>query len=104
MLTYITGPRITFDGLFPENKPSLTLDIENKRIGGNNSCNSYGGDLVVKQDSIKIDKTFSTMMACPGNGEKTYMSTLEKIKTFKVQGDSLSLYLNEVEMMRFKRK
>lgn len=104
VLTYITGPRITFEGLYPETKPTIAFDLENNRISGNNSCNSYGGGLVLDKNKIKTDKVFSTMMACPGNGESTYMSTLGEIETFKVNGDSLSFYKGDIEMMRFVKK
>lgn len=101
VLTYITGPRITFEGLYPENKPTLIFDLENKRISGNTSCNSYGAGIILDKDKIKIEKPFSTMMACPGNGESTYINTLLKVKTFKVDQDTLSFYTDDIETMRF---
>ena len=104
VLTYITGPRIAFDGLYPENKPNIIFDLENNRISGNNSCNSYGGEVMLNKGKIKIDKTFSTMMACQGIGEDTYMSMLKNIETFKVNVDTLSFYKDEIEMMRFLKK
>lgn len=104
VLTYITGPRIAFDGLYPEKKPTITFDLEEKRISGNTSCNSYGAGILLDKNKIKIDKPFSTMMACPGNGESTYISTLLKVETFKVNKDTLSFYMDDVEMMRFVRE
>ena len=104
VLTYITGPRITFDGLFPDGKPTMFFDLEINRVSGNNSCNSYGGDLILKNNTIKIEKPFSTMMACQGSGEGTYMEMLKEIETFKVDDKVLSFYKGDVEVMRFARK
>lgn len=101
VLTYITGPRIAFDGLYPDKKPTITFDLEEKRISGNTSCNSYGAGILLDKDKIKIEKPYSTMMACEGNGESTYISTLLKVETFKVNNDTLSFYMDDIEMMRF---
>lgn len=104
VLTYITGPRIAFEGLYTEKKPTINFDLENKRISGNTSCNSYGAGILLDKDKIKIEKPFSTMMACEGNGESTYISTLLKVETFKVDKNTLSFYMDDIEMMRFVRE
>jgi heat shock protein HslJ len=101
VLTYITGPRIAFEGLYPGQKPTAVFDIEKNQLTGNTSCNSYGSTIVLDKDKIKIEKPYSTMMACEGNGESTYLSTLLKIESYKVQGDTLSFYMDGIEMMRF---
>jgi serine protease inhibitor ecotin len=56
------------------------------------------------KDKIKIEKPFTTMMACPGNGESTYINTLLKVETFKVNNDTLSFYMDDIEVMRFVRE
>lgn len=104
VLTYITGPRITFEGLYPGQKPTATFDIEKNQLSGNSSCNSYGSGIVLDKDKIKIEKPYSTMMACEGNGESVYLSTLLKVNRYKVKGDTLSLYMDDIEMMRFVKK
>jgi heat shock protein HslJ len=104
VLTYITGPRITFEGLYPGQKPTAIFDIEDNRLSGNSSCNSYGSTIVLNKDKIKIEKPYSTMMACEGNGESVYLNTLLKIESYKVNADTLSLYMDGIEMMRFVRQ
>lgn len=101
ILTYITGPRITFEGLYPGQKPTAVFDIEKNQLTGNASCNSYGSTIVLDKDKIKIEKPYSTMMACEGNGESVYLNTLLKIESYKVKGDTLSFYTGDIEMMRF---
>lgn len=101
VLTYITGPRIAFEGLYPGQKPTAIFDLEKGHLSGNTSCNSYGSEIVLDKDKIKIEKPYSTMMACEGGGESTYINTLLKIESFKVQSDTLIFYMDEIEMMRF---
>ena len=107
-LNYITGPRIAFDGLYPDRKPTITFNLKENKVSGNNSCNQYFGAL--KEDGNKINfkdaKMGMTMMACPGNGENTYMKTLEKIDSYSLSedGKSLSFLMGEIAMMRFEKK
>ena len=107
-LNYITGPRITFDGLYPDNKPTISFDVKENKISGNSSCNSFMGPLSVEKNKIdfKDSKIAMTMMACEGSGEGVFMSTLEKVETYKVSedGKTLSFIMGDVEMMRFTKK
>lgn len=104
VLTYITGPRIAFDGLYPERKPTINFDLDKNEINGNTSCNSFSSGITLDQDKIKFNNPLSTMMACPGNGESTFISTLLKVETYKVNGDTLSFYMDGIEMMRFAKQ
>jgi len=104
ILNYITGPRITFEGLYPEKKPTITFDLEKNEINGNTSCNSFSSKIVRDKDKIRLDNPLSTMMACPGNGEATFISTLLKIESYKINGDTLSFYTDGIEMMRFAKQ
>jgi heat shock protein HslJ len=105
VLNYITGPKIAFDGLFPDKKPIITFDLKQVRITGNNSCNQYFGALLM--DGAKINfkdaKIVMTMMACEGNGDSDYMDTLNKIESYTItdDGKTLNFLLGNVVMMRF---
>ena len=107
-LNYISGPRIAFEGLYPNKKPTIVFDLKESRVSGNSSCNSYTGKLSV--DGNKIDFTqpmVMTKMACmDGQGEQTYMSTLEKITSYDItdDGKTLNLMSGDVAMMRFTKK
>jgi heat shock protein HslJ len=107
-LNYITGPRITFEGLYPDNKPTISFDVKENKISGNSSCNNFMGPLSVEENKIdfKDSKIAMTMMACQGSGEGVFMSTLEKVETYKVSedGKTLSFIMGDVEMMRFTKK
>ena len=104
-LNYITGPKIAFDGLFPDKKPIIAFDLKENKISGNNSCNQYFGALIL--DGAKINfkdaKIGMTMMACGGNGDSLYMETLNKIESYTItdDGKTLNLLIGSVVMMRF---
>jgi heat shock protein HslJ len=104
-LKYITGPKIAFDGLFPNKKPTIAFDLKENKITGNNSCNQYFGALLM--DGAKINfkdaKIGMTMMACEGNGDSVYMDTLNKIESYTItdDGKTLNFLLGNIVMMRF---
>lgn len=104
-LKYITGPKIAFDGLFPEKKPTITFNLNEKKITGNNSCNQYFGALIIDGPKINFAdaKIGMTMMACEGNGDSVYMETLNKIETYTITDDckTLNFLLGNVVMMKF---
>ena len=106
-LNYISGPRIAFNGLYPENKPTITFDLKKNSVSGNNSCNDYSGNLIVKGNQInfKDSKMISTMMACQGQAEQVFMSTLGKIQTYTISkdGKTLNFFIEDVAMMRFNK-
>lgn len=106
-LTYITGPRIAFDGLFPNEKPNITFNIANNLVMGKNSCNSYTGSFKAEGSKMRFDEGMaSTKIFCEGQGETTYMAALQKIDGFTISedGKTLNLLAAGVEMMRFERK
>lgn len=107
-LNYISGPRIAFDGLYPDKKPTINFDVKESRVSGNNSCNSYSGMLKVDGNKIsfKDSKMAATMMACSGQGEQVFMSTLEKIDSYSVSedGKTLNFIMGDIAMMRFEKK
>jgi heat shock protein HslJ len=107
-LNYITGPKIAFEGLYPNKKPTIIFDIKENKVYGNNSCNQYFGTLKVDGNKInfKDAKMGMTMMACPGEGEKVYMNTLEKIDSYSISDDgkTLNFIMGDIAMMRFEKK
>lgn len=108
ILTYITGPRITFDGLYPNKKPSIHFDLKENGVSGNNSCNSYSGKMVL--DGNKIDLTapmISTKMMCmDGQGESVYMGTLQKVTSYEITdgGKTLNFISDGITTMKFTKK
>lgn len=107
-LNYITGPRIAFDGLYPNKKPTISFNLKENKISGNNSCNQYFGTLQTQGNTItfKDAKIGMTMMACEGQGDQVFMSTLEKINTYSISedGKTLNFIMGDIAMMRFEKK
>src|SRR5690349_8483299 len=88
-LNYISGPRIAFNGLYPGKKPTIKFEIADKKFSGNTSCNSYTGALVADDTSINFTAPFAmTKMACPGEGEATFIQMLRKVGSYAVTSDT----------------
>lgn len=106
-LNYITGPKISFDGLYAETVPSVTFDLKENRFSGTNSCNRFSGSFTLDKNKIsfKNDKTAMTMMACQGNGDQVFMSTLQKIDSYTItdNGKTLNFLMGDLIMMRFEK-
>ena len=103
-LNFITGPRIAFDGLFPDRKPTLEFDVKEKKVYGQSPCNRYNSPYTQKGDSLRFSNNIAmTMMACEeGQGENLYMQTLKKINRWKLNANGqLELYTNDILMMRY---
>lgn len=105
-LNYITGPRIAFDGLYPEKRPTITFDVAAGKISGNTSCNSFNGKLNVDGNKINFnDPMAMTRMLCQGQGETTFLESLKKINSWSVSdGNTLNLIMGDIAMMRFTKK
>lgn len=107
-LNYISGPRIAFDGLYPNKKPTISFDLKENKVSGNNGCNQYFGTLQVDGNKInfKDSKMGMSMMACQGNGDQVFMNTLEKIDSYSISEDGkiLNFIMGDIAMMRFEKK
>lgn len=105
-LNYISGPRIAFNGLYPGKKPIIKFDIAEKRVSGNTSCNSFSGPLVADDTTINFTKPFMmTKMACPGEGETTFLEMLKKASTYSITNDTtLNFMMGDIAIMRFIKK
>ncbi len=107
-LNYISGPRITFDGLYPNKKPTINFDLKENRVSGNASCNTYRGRLNVDGNKISFKEpmAMTRMMCIDIQGETTYMATLEKIDSYSISEDGkiLNFIMGDIAMMRFEKK
>ncbi|ADY52173.1 protein of unknown function DUF306 Meta and HslJ [Pseudopedobacter saltans DSM 12145] len=105
-LFYITGPRITFDGLYPHRKPILSFDLDKARVSGNTGCNSLNGELKAEpENKISFKKGLAlTKMFCEGIGEHTFLKTLDQVETYTIKDSTLSLSSNLGVLMKFKKK
>ena len=104
-LDYITGPRITFDGLYPDKKPFIVLDTVKLQVSGNTGCNNFSGSFRLQGDSIHFSQLATTMMSCGdgGRGETIFMAMLGKVSYYRISRDTLWLRFKKIDAMRFVR-
>lgn len=105
-LNYISGPRIAFNGLYPGQKPTIKFEVTEKRFSGNTSCNSFSGALIADDSTVNFTKPFAmTRMACPGEGESTFLEMLKKASSYSITGDTtLNFMMGDIAIMRFHKK
>lgn len=104
-LNYISGPRIAFNGLYPAKKPTITFDVTEKKLSGNTSCNSFSGALIADDTTINFTHPLvMTKMACPGEGEATFLEMLKKASTYSVSDSTLNFMMGDIAIMRFSKK
>ncbi len=102
-LEYVTGPRIAFEGLFPEKKPILRFNKKTGRVEGNDSCNGYHAPFTTDGRSLEFGEPGpSTLMYC-GEGEQIFRKTLKKINGYHIKEGKLELLQDGLPMMRFRK-
>ena len=103
-LDYITGPKIAFNGLYPDRKPQITFNKTTNNVEGNASCNGYRAEFTLNGNTIAFGEPGPTTMMYCGEGEKTFLNTIKKTNTYNFDDDgNLVLMMDDVVMMRFKK-
>lgn len=93
-----------------EQKPSISFDFVEKKIGGFSGCNRFMGSLKVDEGekmAISIPPVATTRMACPNmKTEGNILSALSSIKTFgKLKNKNVALYsAGGVQVMELTKK
>jgi heat shock protein HslJ len=105
-LEYISGPRIAFEGLYPDKKPQITFNTAANEVNGTSSCNGYMAKYTSDGKTISFGEPGpTTMMFCEGGGEQTFLQMMKKVNNYSINKDGkLNLNVGEVPMMRFKKK
>ncbi|MEJ7559953.1 MAG: META domain-containing protein [Pedobacter sp.] len=104
-LEFISGPRITFEGLYPNKKPQIKFNTATKEVSGTSSCNGYSAKYTSNGKTISFGEPGpTTMMFCDGGGEQTFLQMIKKVDNYSIDNDGkLNLNVGEVPMMRFKK-
>lgn len=102
-LEYITGARIAFEGLFPNNKPRLTFDGETKRVSGTDSCNGFSADFILEGKTLSFGENGPTTLRFCGGSERQFLDMMEKVDGFAIEDDKLNLLSGDLPVMRFKK-
>ena len=103
-LEYITGSRIAFNGLYPNKKPQITFDETTNQVSGTASCNGYTAPYTINKNNITFGEPGpTTMMYCEGGGEQAFLEMMRKVTSFSIENDRLSLIVDDLPVMRFKK-
>lgn len=104
-LEYISGPRIAFDGLFPNKKPQITFNTATSEVSGTTSCNGFTTKYTLKENNISFSDNFPmTKMYCEGGGEQVFLQTLQQVNQFSKDTEGrLELKKQEITLMRFRK-
>ena len=105
-LNYISGPKITFNALYPDKKPQIKFNLTENELGGNTSCNGFSCKITIDGNKISIAEPFvKTMIFCEGAGETTFLNMLKKVNRYPVtDGNTLGFIMGDVAVMRFTKK
>ncbi|WP_264531284.1 META domain-containing protein [Flavobacterium sp. N502540] len=104
-LEYISGPRIVFNGLYPNKKPQITFDKKEAKVYGNNGCNGYSATYTLNGKSLTFGEAGpTTMMYCDGGGEQVFLKQIKEITSFSIDKDGkLNLIQGDIPVMRFEK-
>ncbi len=105
-LEYISGPRIAFEGLYPDKKPQITFNTATHEVSGSSSCNGYMAKYTSNGKAISFGEPGpTTMMFCEGGGEQVFLEMMKKVNNYSIDNaGKLNLNIDAVPIMRFKKK
>ena len=101
-LEYITGPRITFQGLFPDQKPKIQFTKGSDMVTGNSGCNGYNTKYTMNGKMISFAQPEMSTMAYCGDGETVFRKTMTEVDSYRMKDGKLEMLMGDVVMMRFK--
>lgn len=103
-LEYMSGLRIAFEGLFPQQKPQIRFNRQTHKAEGTDSCNGYAAPYQIQGNQITFGEPDPTTMRYCGEGEKQFLKMMEKVNKYQTDAEGkLSLLLDGVPVMRFKK-
>jgi heat shock protein HslJ len=81
----------------------IRFDEMQKRVSGNGSCNSFGGTVNIKDNSLQIGLLFSTKMYCEAvqSIETDFFAALGKVSRYEIKGNSLLMYKGDLLLLEF---
>lgn len=104
-LSYLTDMRGTLDGGFPNGLPTLIISMPNTKATGNGGCNSYSADIKIENNNMRFGPISATKMYCENTAESIFFGNLSKVTAWTIEEENqLTLYNNDVVMMRMTRK
>lgn len=87
-------------------RATFQVDVVNKRVYGNSSCNNFNGTLTsLNSNEIQISTIASTRMLCRNNTiENRYLKLLETAKTYEIGLNQLRMFdIDNKNVLTFKK-
>ena len=73
--------------------PTLTIDLEAKKISGNAGCNNYGASFFIDKEQLKFETPFATKMYCTNMKiEKAFFECLQNTSNYKLVKGELTFF------------
>jgi len=94
----LTGTTWRLESLAGEavlDRVQATLVIQEGKVSGKGSCNSFFGPVTIEGDNISLGPLGSTRMACPetvSTQEAKYLEALQAAERFTLEGSTLSIH------------
>lgn len=88
------------DSHFSTGLPSLYF-LEGGRLSGYTGCNNFSGGFSLEGGGIQLDPGAITKKACQGSGENDFLLAFERVKTYTVEKEKLTLSDGTTELMSF---
>ena len=87
-------------GQFSNGKPTLNF-LEGGRLAGYAGCNNFSGGFLLEGANLQLDPGAMTKKACEGVGEDQFIRAIQKVNSFQVAKDKLTLLEGVSEVMSF---
>ena len=84
-------------------KAFLRFDKEKGSAGGNGSCNGFGSNFTIDNDSVSFKNIFSTKMYCQDvqQIENKYFKQLGIANRFEIKDSTMILYHDKQKLLEF---
>ncbi|MCU4164538.1 META domain-containing protein [Carboxylicivirga caseinilyticus] len=89
---------------FTMKTPVITINKAENKIGGNSGCNSFGGSISIKDNSIEFGPLMATKMYCDGVPEVEFFNILTGEVNYQLKDKKLTFSKNDITVMEFKLK
>jgi heat shock protein HslJ len=104
-LDSIAGAKLAFNAMYPDQKPSLILNLPAMQAEGSTSCNSYSSAFTIDSNHIEFINLTATEKACNGVGEPTFVNALKRATNYTLlDSTSLTLLRQDTILLKFVRR
>lgn len=103
-LRSVTGTKLTFEALYPGEKPSLAFNLPVMEVMGSTGCNSFNGAISIDSTRIEFINLVATEKACNGIGEPTFIHAMKNVSAYSLlDSNTLALMKADTPLLRFVR-